>query len=366
MMIRPLKAAWQRAELWFWGKFFILLIALGAGTRRRRMSHNNGIAGRGTVRIVANPQFPATEFFEPGLVYPCRLRHGAAGFMDDTMGLVRSASLKFADSDFAGPLDVQMNTGNHCFFWTARSFLEFAFSRHPHDGMEYEEFYRKHAEGRLSAASSLIRPPSSFAQLYYHSHTPFAWRARDGKPRYVRFRLQPEDRGPMSAAPDPEFVIRAAGDPGMARQLADQKAAPDETRNVNYLKNEWRDRVESQGARYHLQIQLHEVSPADSDQVRNSLIPWNESTHPYLDLAEVEITEVLSPAESAYMAFEITNLPASMGILPARSLDDYNSLNYMRQQSIWAIRTRRFLTRRFGPVAPVPDDAPHNLSPKGM
>lgn len=366
MMIRPLRASWQRLQLWFWGKFFILLIALGAGMRRRRMSHNNGIAGRGTVRIVDDPQFPPTDFFEPGRTFPCRLRHGAAGFMDDSMGLVRSASLKFADSDYASPLDVQMNTGDHCFFWNARSFLEFAFSRHVHDGIEYEKFYRKHAEGRLSAASAIIRNPSSFTQLYYHSHTPFAWHARDGKPRYVRFRLFPEDRGPMTAAPDPEFLVRAAHSPGMALQLADQKAAPDETRNVNYLKNEWRDRVQERGARYHLQVQFHEVSPADSDQVRNPLMPWNEETHPYVDLAEVEITEVLSPADSAYLAFEITNLPASMGILPAESLDDYNSLNYMRQQSIWAIRTRRFLTRRFGPPPTVPDDAPHNYNPKGM
>ncbi len=57
---------WPRIRLWFWGKFFILLVAVGSGLHRRRMSHNNGIAGRGTLRVVDDPRFPPTVFFEPG------------------------------------------------------------------------------------------------------------------------------------------------------------------------------------------------------------------------------------------------------------------------------------------------------------
>ncbi len=365
-MMHAMKAVWQRSELWFWGKFFILLIALGAGTKRRRMSHNNGVAGRGTIRVVDAPDWPPTDFFEPGRVFPCRLRHASVAYLDDSMKAVRSASLKFADTDFASPLDIQMNTGDHCFFWNARSFLEFAFSRHDDGGIEYAQYYAKHPWGRISAASALIRHPSSFAQMYYHSHTPFGWQARDGKPRYVRFRLFPEDRGPMSGAVDPAFIELAAADPTLAPALANQRTLPDETRTVNYLKNEWRDRLQAGPVRYHLQIQLHEVTAADPADVRNPLMPWDQATHPYMDLATVEITEALTEADSAYMGFEITNLPSSMAILPATSMDDYNSLNYMRRQSIWAIRTRRAFTRLIGPHAAVPDNAPHNLDPKGM
>ena len=365
-MTHSIHAAWQRFHLWFWGKFFIVLIALGAGTKRRRMSHNNGIAGRGTIRIVDHPQFPPTDFFEAGRTFPCRLRHASGAFMDDAMKTVRSGSLKFADTDFASPLDIQMNTGDYCFFWNARSFLEFAFSRHKHDGSEYLPYYQKYAQGRISAASSLIRDPSSFTQLYFHSHTPFAWNATDGKPRYVRFRLAPEDLGPMSGAPDPAFLARAESDPDLAPILADQKTLPDEPRSVNYLKNEWRDRVRERGARYHLQIQLHEVSPTDSPEIRNPLQPWDEATHPYFALATVTIDSTLSDHESSWMAFEVTNLPRSMGLLPATSLDDYNSLNYMRRQAILAIRVRWLFLKLFGYRPPVPDDAPHNKDPKGM
>ena len=244
-----MKAFWQRLHLWFWGKFFIFLVALGCGLRRRRMSHNNGVAGRGTLRIVDNPQFPASDFFEPGRVFPCRLRHACVAYWDDAMKAVRSGSLKFADSDFASPLDIQMNTGDYCFFWNARSFLEFAFSRHESGGIQYTRYYQKWADGRRSAASSIIRAPASYLQMYYHSHTPFGWKARDGKPRYVRFRLIPADRGPMSSAPDPAYIERARVDPAMADDVGNQRRLPEEKRDVNYLKREWRKRSQGQGRR---------------------------------------------------------------------------------------------------------------------
>ena len=56
----------------------------------------------------------------------------------------------------------------------------------------------------------------------------------------------------------------------------------------------------------------------------------------------------------------------SMSILPSKSIDDFNSLNYMRKQSNWTIQTRRFMQRLFGAPQNAPDDAPHGLSPPGM
>ena len=89
---------------------FIFLVALGSGSRRRRMSHNNGAAGRGKVRIVDDPEFPETEFFEAGREFPCRLRHAAVAYWDDSMHVARSATLKFADTNFESPFYVQMNS----------------------------------------------------------------------------------------------------------------------------------------------------------------------------------------------------------------------------------------------------------------
>lgn len=107
---------------------------------------------------------------------------------------------------------------------------------------------------------------------------------------------------------------------------------------------------------YILQAQFHEAKPDDSVEVLNSLEPWDDATHPYVDLATIEITETLPHEESDRMAFEISQLPPSMYILPAKSLDDYTSLNYMRRNSIWSIRMRWFMIWLFGIQKPIKDD----------
>jgi arachidonate 5-lipoxygenase len=358
---------WDKLVLWFWGKFFMLLIVLGAGARRRRMSHNQGIAGRGKLRIVDHPQFPATDFFQPGREFPCRLRHGCVSFLDDCVNEVRSATIKFADSDFDSPFDLQMNTGDHCFFWTARTFLQFAFGRHRKGTTQYEKYYKKYPWGRRSAASAFRRAPTSYATMYYHSHTPFGWHANDGKMRYVRFRLIRGDHAPELDEPDIAYVDQCEKDVAQASILAQQKCLPkDEPKSVNYLNHDWSERIKKGPVEYILQVQLHEVSPSDPPEILNAMLPWEVETHPYLDLANVSIQDELSYAEQTYMGFEITNMPTSMSILPAKSIDDFNSLNYMRKQSIWTIRMRRFMQRRFGPPKNAPDNAPHGMSPPGM
>jgi arachidonate 5-lipoxygenase len=118
-----------------------------------------------------------------------------------------------------------------------------------------------------------------------------------------------------------------------------------------------------------LQIQWHDVQPNDPDVIRNPLEPWDESTHPWVDLATVEITELLSYADQDYMAFEVTNLPKCMSLLPAKSMQDYNSLNYMRKFAIYSIYARWFFTRLFGRPKPYKDtdaDKVRNKRPLGV
>jgi arachidonate 5-lipoxygenase len=353
---------WDRIKLWFAARFFILSVIFWINIFRRRMSHNNAVAGRGKLRIVTDQKFPPSDFFEPGREFPCRIRHGAAGYMDDAMGQVRSGSLKFADSPFKSPLDLQMNTGRHCFFWNASSFLEFVWTRiresafrNMDDRVHYLSYHQKYGDGRKSAADAQFRVPASNATMYYFSQTPFAWTAKDGVPRYVRFRLIPGDRSPEDPPPNPAYVAKVAADPGLAAEAADQRAVAGEPRGVNYLKDEWLARLKAGPIRHVLQIQWHDVRPDDPDVIRNPLEPWDEATHPWADLAEVEITEPLSYDEQDYMAFEVTNLPPCMALLPARSMQDYNSLNYMRKQAVWSIRARWFFTRLFGRPRPYTD-----------
>src|SRR6478609_5933709 len=91
-----LKATWHKFILW------ITSVGLGWGLalflsfpHRYRMSHNNGIGARGRVKIVDHPEFPPHDFFEPGRVFPCRIRLASATFLDDAMNCIRSFSIKF-------------------------------------------------------------------------------------------------------------------------------------------------------------------------------------------------------------------------------------------------------------------------------
>lgn len=356
---------WGRIKLWIAARFFILLICFGSGRRRRRMSHNNAVAGRGKVRIVDNPEFPETDFFEAGREFPCRIRHGAVAYWDDAMHVARSATLKFADTMFESPLDVQMNTGKHAFFWNAKSFLQFAFWRNEMQGIEYLRYYEWYPQGRKAAASAFRRNPSSFAQLYFHSQTPFGWHARDGKLRYVKFRLIPED-GEESARPTDEFVEDCHRNPSRAMTLANQRTLPGEHRSINYLKNEYIERLKKGPAKYRLQIQLHEAKPDDAPEVLSPHEYWDEETHPYMELATVEIDEPLSHEEQSWLTYEITNHPDSISILKARDMEDYNSLNYVRMQSHWAIKVRWFMQKVLGVRPNYPDDHPHDFNPPGM
>lgn len=352
-----MRAFWERAKLWLAGRFFIVTVILWINIFRRRMSHNAGCAGRGKLRIVTDPKFPASDFFEPGREFPCRIRHGAAGYMDEAMSQVRSGSLKFAGTPFKSPLDLQMNTGRHCFFWNASSFLEFVGTRikesmfRSTDALiHYRAYHRKYGDGRKSAADAQFRTPASNATMYYHSQTPFDWRAKDGVPRYVRFRLIPGDRAPEHDPfpPNPAWVAQVAAGVRLAETAADQHAAQGEPWPVDYLREEWYARLKTGPVRHVLQIQWHDVKPDDPDVVRNPLEPWDEATHPWVDLAEVEISEPLTYAEQDYMAFEVTNLPPCKKLLPVKSMQDYNSLNYMRQFAVYSIRARWFFTWLMG------------------
>jgi arachidonate 5-lipoxygenase len=74
------------------------------------------------------------------------------------------------------------------------------------------------------------------------------------------------------------------------------------------------------------------------------------------DLATFEIERTLDWRESTLMIFSLKNMPKALGMIPARSIYDYNSLNYMRAKTEVARRVRLFSYRVFGMVPPIPDN----------
>ncbi len=348
-----MRRLYDKFILWAYSVFFCwALVIVQSLIRRRKMSHNKGLAAAGKLRIVDNPKFPDAEFFEPGREFPCRIRHANVSFMDDAMLTVRSASIKFADAAVDSPFDIEMNNGRSL-FWSVANFFAFARNKHEHGGIQYESFYRKYPAGRDAGQESVTRDPKSYSHLDYRSQCPFLFNAKDGKRRYVNFRLIPADR-------QIEALVNRVDQIGMF--FGDQRMLPDDPRNRNYLKHEYAERLKNGPIEYMLQLQLHEASDHDCEVIYCSNKMWDEETHPWIDLAHVTIDRMLSYEESLWMYFSLRNHPSSVDLIPATSIHDYNSLNYIRAKADIAKKARLFAYRIFGMPKELPDIGPRNVS----
>lgn len=345
-------AKWDKMILWGITKIFALAIAITLGLKKRyRMSHNNGIAGRGKVRIVDNPQFPEHDFFVPGKEFDARVRHAMATFLDDAMKGIRSCSVKFADSDFDSPFDLECNTGEINLFWSAASFLQFAKLRKEQWGVEYVEYYRKYPQGIKGAQEALRKDATSFTNLRYYALTPFLFYGKDKVKRYAKYRVIPFDDIPETG------LIDNPSD----WDTANQRITPHETRGRNYLKEEYKEHIQQEGAaKYRIQIQTRVANDDDSPEIFNNQIPWDAAIFPWYDLATMEITEILDWKESTLTSFSLNNMPKTLGIIPAKSIYDYNSLNYMRANAEIARKARLLSYKLKGIPGPIPNNDNRN------
>jgi len=347
----------DKIVLWLYAKSFAFLIAVFLSfPYRQRMSHNNGVAGEGWLKIVDNPEFPDHPFFAKGRQFPIRIRHASATFLDDAMNCIRSISLKFSHHHWKSPFDIEMNTGAQSLFWNAVSFLKFGAMRKEKWGVEYVEYMRRYPDGVDGSKGALRRDPTSFHNLHYYSKTPFRFVGNDGIKRYAKYRVLPSDDEKETGVETKfsEF------------DLPNQRVLPFETRGRNYLKYEYMDRVEKFGACYRLQIQLRAASDDDDPEIFNNMVIGDDRIYPWVDLAFFNIEKVLDWKESTLTTFSVNNMPKSLGVLPAKSIYDYNSLNYMRAHSEIARKARLLSYKVYGMVPPIPDNDNRNAEEWGV
>ena len=126
--------------------------------------------------------------------------------------------------------------------------------------------------------------------------------------------------------------------------------SPDETLPPDYLKREYKERLSRGPLDYKLQLQLHEAKDDDPPMTLQVGREWDESTHPWLDLADVKITSLLSPTATERLKFIFTNLPPSIGILPAQSVDDPNVVIHIRNAVyVWSQKLRSMRSNKLVP-----------------
>lgn len=335
-------------------RLYCAFIAFGISAQilvtRRRMSHDNGAMASGTVEIVEHPEFPAIDIFEPGKVYGCRIRHGMASTDDDAKLLVRGCSVKFGDVRRGSPFALLMNTGQRPLFSNIRNFLEFAKifnAKAGPRGTDCQEFrgvrwipYMQKYDALVNWREAMRRNPESYARLYYYSKMPQHYRANDGVVRYCKFRITPGDKGEESGVLKPGTKDWTT--PWYYNRL------PGELRSRNYLRHEYEERVQRGPVEYWLQMQLHEWKDGDSDEVFDSFKPWDEATHPWLDVAKISVDKLAGYEEERLTVFAIKDRPKSLDIIAPKSIDDPNSMNYLRVWAIWPRRARLLGQKLFG------------------
>jgi len=332
-------------------KWFAFLVALFLSfMSRKRMSHDNGIAGLGTLKIVDDPKFPEHDFFGAGKEYPVRIRHATATFLDDGVNGIRSIAIKFSHHYFESPFDIEMNTGQTTLFWSALSFRKFGNLKKEKWAVTYVDFIKKYPEGVTGAIKALRRDPTSFTNLRYYCKTPFLFIGNDGIKHYAKYRVVPSE-----GVPETGLQV----DP-CDYELPNQRVAPHNKNGRNYLKYEFEDRVKREGAHYTLQIQLLMAHDDESQEIFNNMIEWDEKIYPWYDVANFSITKTLDWKESTLSTFSVNNMPKSLGVIPAKSIFDYNSVNYMRAHSEIARKARLWSYKVFGMVPPIPDNDNRN------
>ncbi len=340
-----------RLVLWLYTKTFTLgLTLIGSLLFRSRMSHYNAIGASGKVTILDNPKLPPHPFFEANKSFDCRIRHGSASFRDDAMRAVRSISIKFADTAYKSPFDLELNTGKVALFWSVASFMRFGVYKKTKYGIQYHQYYKNYPAGVRGAQVGMRRNPTSFSNLHYYSQTPLFYISEEVK-HYAKYRVVPfyeqEETGILD-------------DYDMTIPVENQRILPGEQRTRNYLKEEYQKRVAQKEVVYKLQVQLHKAQPDDSEEIFNCCREWDLKTHPWLDLAKIEINKTLNWKDSSLLAFSLNNLPKGLGVLPANSIYDYNSLNYMRSHSEMARISRVWSYKVFGVPGEIPDDDNRN------
>ena len=303
--------------------------------KRGRATHTYGVGAAGTLDVAPDTAVPDHDFFRPGRVFPVFLRHANLEFDDDATSDIRSAALKLSDQSDRSPLDIVMNTGVVSAFWSTPVFLDFVRAK-MRGKAGLQAYGNRYPAAFEAAVDGLRRAPESFSTLRYHSQICFHFHARDGVRRYARYRLAPADGAPETGLPDIEDQLNPWN----------QERRNGETRAAAYLRDEFRARIAVGPVRYRLQIQLHTAVSGESDEIFNSGARWPEDRYPWLDLAIATLDRALPPEQTERLRFNIGNQPPSLGVIHARSYDDYNSIGDLRVRVYRFAQTMRFLRYR--------------------
>lgn len=295
----------------------------------RRSTHTVAVAGFGQIEFLHQPNLPEHPFFEPGKKFPVIVRHAAGkGFEDDAIMDVRSATMRIVD----GPadtsweelnlhktlLDIIMNSG-HNFPWPhAASFFRWFNSSMPERLKMTEEY-----PSIVPNFQYIARDPESYTKLYFFNKMTVWFVGKDGKRRFMRYRLRN-----ANLCPDSGFINPLDMPPPMDHVPRKEN----DTRPRTYLRDDFRQRVENGGVDYLLEIHLREVEESEdlNEAAKETTIGWDEELYPYYPIARLSLRQILPNEQVEPLEFNVWNAPDSLGIIWAKSPYEGASINHAR------------------------------------
>ena len=168
--------------------------------------------------------------------------------------------------------------------------------------------------------------------MSFNSQTCYEFLDTDGVRYYCRYRLIP-----AADWSEPETGA-------LAQWWRDhnwlQNPYPNEERTRNYLKDEYRARLENGSVSYRFQIQVRQPPPGREPEWTTAEYEWFEEVTPWHDVAVLTIDEALDYNESMLTWFDLGNHPESLPVPLGRSIDDPHSLNNLRMAAKWAAKAR--------------------------
>jgi hypothetical protein len=151
--------------------------------------------------------------------------------------------------------------------------------------------------------------------------------------RYLKFRAIPADRGPERGFMPPSF--RAEG-------FIFKPRWPDDERAPEHRRRDLEARARHGGVEFVLQAQIR---PSGDRSLLSPMLYWDERPYPWVDVAHLRLTEVLTPEEMHLLNFHVNRTHAALNIALAQNADDPASIGHARA----LVYTSAWLARKASP-----------------
>ncbi|KAJ9555327.1 hypothetical protein OSB04_009941 [Centaurea solstitialis] len=295
---------------------------------KARYFHRIGAAGKGTLRMYENiPRFPDHKIFSSGKSYPIIVRHSNCLSSDDDARIdPRGAAIRIlsdeSDDSSTALLDLTLKTGKGFHARTIGDFATWLIC-----GAEAREEHVKNAPHVKDAMWDSLRKADSYAELHYYSNICRLFRFEDGKEMYVKFKLRPFDKtiNEDSGKVEPTGILP----PETGAIPRDEN----DTRPLLFLDDDFQRRVNSpEKVRYVLQLQFRPVP--NNEVVREVALdctkPWDEKEHPFVEVGEITIDQVLTKEDSSNLEFNPFLRCHEVDVIRATSCSQSASMDHGR------------------------------------